>query len=799
MKREARRKMYDNINNFYKDQDRSGIKRILVPLNDPKDSKDIIWGEITDPKEVERRLIQRNKEHFQQANGTPFTESPLLDIFGQAGTNQAAEDLYNGIIPDLPDTVSTEVKAIINKLANKRLPEFDCTITEEDAQGIFKGWKERTSTSPSGRHLGHYKSTLAPDGINHDTEEEKPGDKIFNLYVKIMNLAINEGYSLTRWQTVVSTLIEKIPGVPRIDKIRVIHIFEADYSALGKYIYSGKMMRHAEELLDITDSQYGARKGRKTHDMLLLKELKFAYSQITKTELATFDNDAKACYDRITVLLASLICRNKGVPRQVCELFSQTLIKMFYYIQTGLGKSVDFYRSVKSAQLQGTGQGHAGSGPIWTMHFSIINECYEEMATGTFQTDPTNKIILKQASEGFVDDAYLFANNTDDLVATIQKDAQTWEKLLHATGGKLALDKCFYYHLQWKFDSEGRAKIKSIKEIAQPQVVITESDTGKTEKILQKECWEPHLTLGVWKALDGNQKAQKKDLEKKSNDLIRKQTAAYLTRQETFLAHEAIYMSKVAYPLAVTYFSKSTLDKIHSKALQVYIPKMGYNVHFPRAILHAPNTIGGHGVRTPYTEQGPVSIKLLIQHIRCNTTVNWALRLHLGWVQLVAGIGEPILEQTESIPHLEGNWIREMRKFMHQINAEVSIEQLWQPHILRENDEFLMVKAMQYTKVRRELKDINRVRIYLQAITVAEISDAVGEKLSRHALGKFYGQEGTSTVRSKLRWPIQPKPGKRSWESWRRFLRAKIIKNTSVGNLKKRLGKWNEHRNERNE
>jgi hypothetical protein len=799
IKREAKKKMYDNISSYYKNQDRSGIKRILFPLNDPPDPKDIEWGETTEPKEVQNRLLERNKDHFRQANGTPFTVSPLIDIFGQAGTNQAAEDLYNGIVPELPDTVSEEVKAIINKLAHHRLPEFDCTIPIEEAKGIFNGWRESTSTSPSGRHLGHYKATLAPDGQVKDPTKETAGDRIFQLYVKIMNTAINEGYSLKRWQTVVSSMIEKIPGLPRIDKIRVIHIFEADYGAIGKYIYAGKMMKQAEDMLNITNSAYGGRKGRKTHDMLLLKELKYEYPRITKTGMATFDNDATACYDRITVLLASLICRNKGVPRKVCDLLSQTLIKMIYYIQTGFGRSVDCYSSLQSTQLQGTGQGHAGSGPIWTMHFSIINDCYEEMATGTLQHDPTGKITLKQASEGFVDDAYLFVNNTNNNTETIQKDAQTWERLLHATGGKLSLNKCFYYNLEWKFDHEGRAKAKSIAEIGQPTVEIKESDTGKTSKITQHECWEAHKTLGVWKSLDGNQRAQKADLEKKNNELIRKQASAYLTRQETYLAHEAVYMSKIAYPLAVTYFTQSVLEHMHSKALQEYIPKMGYNIHFPRAILHAPHSTGGGGVRTPYGEQGAVSTNLLIQHVRCNTTVNWALRIHLGWIQLVAGTSKPILEDTSYIPHFEGEWIREMRTFMDQIQAKITIEQLWMPHILRDHDEFIMDKALEYTKIRRYLKDINRVRIYLQAITIAEIADEVGEKLSRHTLGLFYSKEATTATRSTLKWPVQPNPGSRSWTTWRRFLKAKIIKNTSTMKLKTKLGTWNNHRNERTE
>ena len=38
------------------------------------------------------------------------------------------------------------------------------TINVSEIKKGFKRWKEKTSTSPSNRHLGHYKSLLAADG-----------------------------------------------------------------------------------------------------------------------------------------------------------------------------------------------------------------------------------------------------------------------------------------------------------------------------------------------------------------------------------------------------------------------------------------------------------------------------------------------------------------------------------------------------------------------------------------------------------------------------------------------------------
>ena len=75
---------------------------------------------------------------------------------------------------------------------------------------------------------------------------------------------------------------------------------------------------------------------------------------------------------------------------------------------------------------------------------------------------------------GFVDDTTHWVNNfaqalqghytQHSMHEDIQITAQWWEQLLHATGGKLELPKCFYYNITWKFNSEGEAKLSTKKD-----------------------------------------------------------------------------------------------------------------------------------------------------------------------------------------------------------------------------------------------------------------------------------------------------------------------------------------------
>ena len=53
------------------------------------------------------------------------------------------------------------------------------TIPIKEFKQGYRKWKERTTTSPSGRHLGHYHALFAPDGEEKESNfSEKCGKYI---------------------------------------------------------------------------------------------------------------------------------------------------------------------------------------------------------------------------------------------------------------------------------------------------------------------------------------------------------------------------------------------------------------------------------------------------------------------------------------------------------------------------------------------------------------------------------------------------------------------------------------------
>jgi hypothetical protein len=141
--------------------------------------------------------------------------------------SQAAKDVVDGTFlakyGDELGNILPETEQVIRELS---MPEeikvlgkkIDTEISEEDFISGFKGWKESTSTSPSGRHLGHYKAIVNdPDLKKQDPEKSHLRERETNFVsslVKLLNIPIKYGFAPKRWCTSVTVMIEKDPGNP---------------------------------------------------------------------------------------------------------------------------------------------------------------------------------------------------------------------------------------------------------------------------------------------------------------------------------------------------------------------------------------------------------------------------------------------------------------------------------------------------------------------------------------------------------------------------------------------------------
>ena len=85
-------------------------------------------------------------------------------------TAEEANAIINGNCIDymLGIPMSNKLKVFLKEYNRpKHLQEILAIISDDDFQQTVKKWKESTSTSPSGRHLGHYKAAMLDDDITY--------------------------------------------------------------------------------------------------------------------------------------------------------------------------------------------------------------------------------------------------------------------------------------------------------------------------------------------------------------------------------------------------------------------------------------------------------------------------------------------------------------------------------------------------------------------------------------------------------------------------------------------------------
>ena len=82
---------------------------------------------------------------------------------------------------------------------------------------------------------------------------------------------------------------------------------QADYNGFLKITWPHRAVRLATEKRTLNYAQGGGQKGRQANHIILQKEMKYEYVRLRRQNFATMDNDAKVCYDRIIMLLATII------------------------------------------------------------------------------------------------------------------------------------------------------------------------------------------------------------------------------------------------------------------------------------------------------------------------------------------------------------------------------------------------------------------------------------------------------------------------------------------------------------
>ena len=96
--------------------------------------------------------------------------------------------------------------------------------------------------------------------------------------------------------------------------------------------------------------------------------------------------------------------------------------------------------------------------------------------------------------------------------------------------------------------------------------------------------------------MTGNVDEHIKVLTQRSKNMSSIVATSGLFPYQADVALRTMYTPSMTYSLPAVQLDEATLDNIQYKALQSFIPAMGFNKGFPRAVILGPRDFGGEGV-----------------------------------------------------------------------------------------------------------------------------------------------------------------------------------------------------------
>ena len=318
---------------------------------------------------LETTIISRNKAHFAQAKDTPWRKPPFDHINSDTAYDMKTTPEGTPFhCHDSPLLETKTVAAILQDTLQAGCPTWSPeTSFQEFLSGILH-WREATSTSPSGRHLGVYKA-LAVAHCNSSGEfgspDPTPGSPpttqdqattILHAIHALAATAARRGFYLHRWIYVTNVMIYKKPGCIELNRLRVIHLFEADFNLMVGILFGRRAMFHQSKHRLIHPGQYG-QPGGECQDAAISKVLHNLLSTLTHTAMGQFESDATACFDRVVMEFALLCFKANGAPLHPLQMWERTLHHIVHRVKTAYGLSSDFYRYVPDSPIIGPGQG----------------------------------------------------------------------------------------------------------------------------------------------------------------------------------------------------------------------------------------------------------------------------------------------------------------------------------------------------------------------------------------------------------------------------------------------------------
>jgi len=172
-----------------------------------EENGEMIWYE--DQGSVKWKIMENNERCFCLTESTPPMTAPLVNDLGYLGNTEGASHILQGTYA-CPPGVDQHTKDFLLALqvTEPIHPEeqIEPSVLKEDFQAYWKKARERTLSSCSGLHFGHY---IVASNCDYLSE----------LHALFTELVVSTTYPPERWQNGLLVMLKKKAGCRDLDKL----------------------------------------------------------------------------------------------------------------------------------------------------------------------------------------------------------------------------------------------------------------------------------------------------------------------------------------------------------------------------------------------------------------------------------------------------------------------------------------------------------------------------------------------------------------------------------------------------
>ena len=757
MDREGNKKMWYFINRAMKDPHRPAphyVQRMV----------DGVAVESTSQSETEAFIFGETEVRFHLAADAPISQTQLIHQLGYLADTQIAEQIIEGTY-EAPDDVDDATALILDEIGKigVRMKNGGTTIdiTPEEFRYFWRRIREKTASSKSGVHYGHYKAAAHSAAAS-------------TFLANKITLIARCGVPPERWSYGLTVMLEKIAGLALVSKLRAILLMEADFNMHNKLYFGKRMLDRARDQGIIPGEQYSDKQSTAddgTFDKILQSDI----GRQRRLPFAIISADAANCYDRINHAIMALLFLALGVQTGTIRSMLRSIQLMKFFLRTGWGESTSFIGGDPSRILHGMCQGNGASPAAWLVLSAVIVASYKSLGFGCKMRSPITKTVIDSMGVLYVDDTDLYImheclRTPMDVWDESQQALDAWGKLLISTGGMLKPDKCFYYLMDFEFADDGSWQVV---DVVSPDLLVPQMG-GQSAPIRQRPATDSQKTLGLWTNPAGDCSKQLAVIKDKVADWTDRLAGGKLPARWGWVSYSTQLWARLRYGLGCNASGAEELISQEAEGGDLrplyrrILPLLGVNRNIKAAWRHLPTAFGGIGLKRLFHEAAISRVNLFMQHYSNPSMLGKKLTMTLEALQIEAGFNCCPLSQPYSPigPLLTPSWARSFWECLDRLQWGLHVDYPSQP-LPREQDKLLLDIFLRSELAADVLLSLTRCRNAWCVLFLSDITAANGRTVEP----RFYGPAPpNASAHSTLTFPRE-QPSATDWQRWESFWR----------------------------